>query len=365
MKALAITPKKAYSAKIIDVPLPAFNDNEVLVKVLEAGVCTTDREIYAGLYGEAPQNGPYLIMGHESIGVIEAVGDKVSGLKKGDCVVRTVRRQCTDFCLNCRNNEQDMCLTGKFTETGIKGLHGVMTEYYADNPQNLVLINPEDRDVGVLLEPLSFAVKTIAQAISVQERMSWDLKKALVIGAGPIGLLEAFILKAYDVDVDVAAKSKPGNLKSRLVKEIGARYIPADNINTLKKYNLIIESSGDSSNIWDGVKHLENNGVMCLTSITAGNKVECYWTDSFNLNMVLGNKIILGVVNSNISDYIQGAQLFSLFKKKWPKLLEKLITRRVCFSESLDVASLFKKESDDIKVVLEQKEGEIVNEAKS
>ncbi len=359
MKAIAIKPKERHSAKVIELPKPVPKDDEVLVKVLEAGVCTTDREIYDGLYGEAPVGSGYLIMGHESLGLVESVGPKTLGWPhKGAYVVRTVRRPCKDRCLNCREDEQDMCLTGNFTETGIKGLHGVMAEYYVDKPENLICVNnnydpAKHTDVGVLLEPLSFAEKAFRQAFKVQKRMCWKAANALVFGAGPIGLLEALILRYFKIDTDVVAATEKGNLKSKIVEEIGGRYFPLNEMHKLGKYDFIVEASGDSRSIKAALEHLGNNGVLALTSITNGDKFDVYRTDAINLDIVLGNKLVFGVVNSNREDYRISVRSLEIFKREWPGVLQKLITRRVPFTSDLDIDSLFRKEKGDIKVVLD------------
>ena len=77
MKSIIITPKQPYSARVLEISKPKLQKHEVLVKILEAGVCTTDREIYQGLYGEAPFGEDYLIIGHESLGIVESVGNAV------------------------------------------------------------------------------------------------------------------------------------------------------------------------------------------------------------------------------------------------------------------------------------------------
>lgn len=356
MRSIFITPKKAYSAWIGITRKPDVTSGKVRVKVLDAGVCTTDREIYEGMYGEPPNGLNFLVMGHESLGVVDKVGKKVKNFKKGDYIVRTVRRQCKDMCLNCENDEQDMCLTGDFKETGIKELDGVMREYYTDTPENLVKVSPEHQDVGVLLEPLSFAVKAVRQIYRVQDRMYWSPQKALIFGAGPIGLLEAMILRLDNVKVDVVAKSEKGNLKSQIVEEIKSHYHTIDTLDKLGKYDIIIESSGNAHNIKAGYPHLNNNGVFCLTSVTGNPQADWYKADKFNLDIVLGNKTIIGVVNSNFQDYVDGEKFFSTFKEKFPETLQKLITRRIPFSQDLNIKELFKKERDDIKVVLDVSE---------
>ncbi|MFH0797818.1 MAG: glucose 1-dehydrogenase [Candidatus Woesearchaeota archaeon] len=353
MKAITIIPKEKGSAKLMEVPVPSYKKNEVLVRVLDAGICRTDLEIYEGLYGETPVGENYLIMGHESLGVIEKVGRDITTLRQGNLVARTVRRQCIDMCINCRNDEQDMCLTGNYVETGIKGLHGVMAEYYVDSPKNLVRVQKKFADFGVLMEPLSFSEKAVRQTYLVGERMSaWEPKKALVIGAGPIGLLEAMILRAKGLDTYVAAWSKEGNNKSGIVSEIGARYVSVQEkpLNTLGKFDIIIESSGTVEMIGDAMQQLNTNGVLCLTSITGGERKLCLPLEKINIDFVLGNKSIVGAVNASMKDYSEGKKHLHNFESLWPGVTKKLITRRVNPENYL---AAFEKKPGDIKTVIE------------
>src|SRR4051812_23665416 len=68
MRALTVTPGKADSAGLEDVPEPPLSDGPVLVQTLAVGVCGTDLEIVSGKYGWAPPGKERLILGHESLG---------------------------------------------------------------------------------------------------------------------------------------------------------------------------------------------------------------------------------------------------------------------------------------------------------
>lgn len=96
MKAVAVIPGKANSIHLRDVPKPTVSDvtdgRGVLVKLLRVGVDGTDKEINAAEYGAPPPGDDYLIIGHESFGVVEEVGPQVTELQAGDYVVATVRR---------------------------------------------------------------------------------------------------------------------------------------------------------------------------------------------------------------------------------------------------------------------------------
>ena len=96
MKAIAVVSGEAGSVHLANIPRPAVGDvpngRGVLVKVLRVGVDGTDKEINAAEYGAAPVGESILVIGHESFGVVEAVGENVTELSPGDFVVATVRR---------------------------------------------------------------------------------------------------------------------------------------------------------------------------------------------------------------------------------------------------------------------------------
>src|SRR5262249_52887439 len=104
MKAVAVLPAKPNSVHLRELPFQGLSDQPhqhvcrvpegraVLVRVLQIGVDATDREINEALYGNAPPGGEHLIIGHESFGQVEEVGNKVTEVKPGDYVSCTVRR---------------------------------------------------------------------------------------------------------------------------------------------------------------------------------------------------------------------------------------------------------------------------------
>ena len=89
MKAVALIPRKPDSLYLAELPSPSIDDvpggRGVLVKVLRVGLCGTDREMQAGEYGAPPSGYDFLVLGHESLGVVERVGPNVTGVARGDC----------------------------------------------------------------------------------------------------------------------------------------------------------------------------------------------------------------------------------------------------------------------------------------
>lgn len=354
-RAIAVSAGHKNSSRIVDIELPSIDESEVLVRVLEVGICGTDAELDEGLYGETPSDEMFLVIGHESLGIVEEVGASVNNLKKGDYVVATVRRPCPK-CVNCENEQNDMCLTGEYLERGIKGLHGYMVNYYKERPEFLIKVPQRHRNIGVLLEPLSIIEKAVTQTLEMQKRMFWDPKKVLVLGAGPIGLLATMLFRNLGLEVYTLATRSSDSLKATLVCETGATYINVkkDPIITLKSkvgsFDLIVDATGSAEAAFDSICLLETNGVLCLTSVTCGAKKIEIDVDKLNLDLVLGNKIVYGIVNSNPAHFKSGVQHFDEFEKKWPGLMSRLITRRESFE---NFKKALTKEREDIKTVLE------------
>lgn len=110
-----------------EVGEPPVSDGDLLVRIIEIGVCGTDREIVDGTYGRAPDGDDRLVLGHESFGQVLECPAK-SGFARGDFVVGIVRRPDPVPCRSCAAGEWDMCLNGLYTERGTGGRHGYGSE---------------------------------------------------------------------------------------------------------------------------------------------------------------------------------------------------------------------------------------------
>src|SRR5437868_6452273 len=153
MKAVAVFPEQKSVKVVSDHPEPKLERaTDVMLQMLEVGVCGTDREIARFDYGTPPSGSPYLVLGHESLGRVVEVGSGVARIKQGDLVVTMVRRPCGHpDCPACAIGRPDFCLTGDFTERGISGRHGFMTERVVDDESYMIVLSPTLDQVGVLL----------------------------------------------------------------------------------------------------------------------------------------------------------------------------------------------------------------------
>jgi len=306
-------------------------------------------EIIQGGYGEAPSGSDYLILGHECLATVEEAPSNSAGIRKGDLVVPTVRRP--DACLNCKGGESDMCLTGQYTEHGIRGLHGFCSEYSTSDLNFLVSVPTELSEVAVLLEPTSVAEKGVFQSFKIQERMIWKPQKALVLGTGPVGLLTVLLLRLRGLDVTAVATRPKDSLKARIVEKIGGTYVNANDqpITGLGKFDLILEETGVASLAAEAQGLLNNNGVLCLLGIYRPNLATQDIGHSYD-DIVLGNKITFGSVNANKRYFLSGIQDFKTIQQRFPGVLKSMFTKMVGPS---NYSQAYSPTKDDIKSVID------------
>ena len=338
MKAIAVIPGKPNSIHLREVPKPRHEDipngRGVLVKVLRVGVDGTDKEINAAEYGAAPPGDDYLILGHESFGRVEAVGPSVFELQPGDYVVASVRRPGSS--IYDEIGLQDMTTDDIYFERGINLRHGYLAEYYADDADFVVKVPQGLKEVGVLLEPSSVAEKAIAQAYEVQRRMRvWRPRRAAVLGAGTLGLLASMFLRLRGLEVVTLGRTEPPYLNSRLLEEIGVRYLSTKSISLNQAssqfgpFDLIIEGTGSSPLVFEAMEVLGKNGVLVMVSITGGDRNIEIPADRINQGFVLGNKLALGSVNASREDFERAVQDLSQAALTYPGWLSKLLTHPV------------------------------------
>jgi threonine dehydrogenase-like Zn-dependent dehydrogenase len=344
MRAVAVYPSQR-QVRVMDHPEPKITtDTQARMRVLDVGICGTDREIVSFQYGTPPEGSDYLIIGHESLSEVVEAGSKVSKVKPGDLVVMTVRRPCPHAgCVACRQGRQDFCYTGDFTERGIKQNHGYMTEFVVEEEEYLNPVPRELRDVGVLVEPLTIAEKSLEQLWTVQNRLPWDgRRRAVVLGAGPVGILGAMALKVEGFEVSVYSRSPDHAENNQILSAIGARYIAAETHSTddLAKIaapiDVVYEATGASGVAFDVLKHLGPNAVFVFTGVPGRKAPIPVDTDEIMRNMVLNNQLVVGSVNAPPQAFRSAIQHLGIFAQKWPDTLRSVITGRFPLDRAMD-----------------------------
>jgi threonine dehydrogenase-like Zn-dependent dehydrogenase len=351
MRALTVLPHHENSLAISEVPEPKAQPGELLVDGVAIGVCGTDKEIVAGEYGWLPPGLDHLIIGHESLGrVREAPQD--SGFSAGDLVVGVVRRPDPVPCGACANGEFDMCRNGRYTERGIKELHGYGSERWSIETDFAVRLDPRLAEVGMLLEPTSVVAKAWQQIESVGRRAWFEPRTALITGAGPIGLLAAMLGVQRGLETHVLDRMTSGP-KPQLVRDLGATY-HSDTIDDLMKSlrpDVVVEATGVGSLVFSAMSGTAPFGIVCLTGVSpTGHRLQVE-ASALNQQIVLENDVVVGSVNANLEHYRLAADALAAADLGW---LTRLVSRRVPLER---FAEAFVSQDDDVKVVITLGEG--------
>jgi glucose 1-dehydrogenase len=346
MKSIAVIPAE-HDVKMIEREEPKLRSpSDVKVRILEVGVCGTDREICSFQYGTPPTGSDYLVIGHESLGEVVELGSAVAGLKPGDLVVTMVRRPCLhEECVSCVSGRADFCYTSDFTERGIKEAHGFMAEFVVDDERNMNLVSASLRDTAVLVEPLTIAEKALAQIWSMQGRLPWacphsaakglgHCHRAVVLGAGPVGLLGAMALVRQGFETYVYSREAAPNPKSAIVESVGATYVSAESASIdqlaamVGNIDVVYEASGASRLSFEVIQRLGVNGIFVFTGVPGRKAPVSIDTDLVMRNVVLKNQAVFGSVNASRANFQDAIRDLAAFNELWPAAVRALITGR-------------------------------------
>ena len=342
MRAMVVQPKHPGTAAVVDVRGPV-GTGDVVVDGLLVGICGTDREIAEGAHGEAPPGETHLVVGHESLGRVVSAPTG-SGLSAGDLVVGIVRRPDPVPCHPCSVGAWDMCRNGRYTERGIKGLHGFGAEQWRIEPEFAVQVDPTLGDAAVLLEPASIVAKAWDHIEAISGRSAVQPGCVLVTGAGPIGLLAAMLGAQRGLDVHVLDQRTDGP-KPGLVADLGATY--HQRLGEVPEPDIVIECTGVPSLVLDVLTHQRPAGIVCLTGVSAPGRESEVDLGALNRQIVLQNDVVFGSVNANRAHYGQAAAALAAADREW---LLRLLTRRVPLSSW---TTGLRPETNDVKVVVD------------
>lgn len=355
-RAIAIDPDRPGAVHRTEIAVPELSASGVLVQTLQVGVCGTDREIIHGHIGRPPAGERELVLGHEVLGRVVATGADVTDLAPGDLVTASVRRP--DGCPACQAGEPDMCLWGEYEERGIVERHGFMTEYWVEERDWVFPLPDHLAEVGVLVEPLTVVEKAVRQIDLIQRRLAyWEPGTALVIGAGPIGILATLLLRSRDIAVTTAARTPQPNRAAQVVERAGAAYVSTreESLEALGErlgnIDIILECSGASEIVFEGMRMLGRNGVLVPLGVTDPQLRAEVGVGRITGEIVGKNKTIVGSVNAGIEDFPNAIERLGTFERLWPGLLGEMITERIPFDG--DVESIVAKPPRSIKTVIE------------
>ena len=204
-----VKPSRAPGLKVTTVPKPVPGPGEVLIAVRHAGVCGTDLHIADWDHWAEGRIKPPLVIGHEFAGEIEALGDGVTGLRKGQLVTAEGHIVC-GHCLQCRTGNSHIC-----KNTRIIGVDrdGAFADYIVMPTTNVLTLGGIPTEVGAIMDPVGNAFHTVLTA---------DIpgSSVFIVGCGPIGCFAVGIARAAGATKVIASDVNPKRLA--LAEKMGA-----------------------------------------------------------------------------------------------------------------------------------------------
>jgi threonine 3-dehydrogenase len=266
----AVTKQKAAAGlDLVEVPVPAIRDDEVLVRVEAASVCGTDLHIYNWDDWARQRIRPPLVLGHEFAGTVVDAGPLVRNANVDDYVSAESHVTC-GACFHCRTGRAHMC-----EQTRILGVDrdGAFAEYVAV-PDSVLWQNDRGKlppEIATLQEPFGNAVFAVGHA---------DLagKTVAVLGCGPVGLFSIGIARASGAGRILATDTRPFRLD--LARRMGAHVVldvsqtraatsALVELNEGEHLDVVFEMSGAPEAIETAFEAARNGGRVILFGIPA------------------------------------------------------------------------------------------------
>jgi len=327
-----------------DQPVPEYGPSDVLIRVEKAGVCGTDLHIYEWDKWAQNRIHPPLVVGHEFMGVVEAVGDAVKLVAPGDRV--SAEGHIADLtCFLCRTGEAHIC-----EQVKIIGVDrdGAFADYIVMPEFNVWKLDPSIPDeFAAIFDPLGNAVHTVMAA-------GVSTKSVVITGVGSIGLMAIPVARAAGAAAVYAVDVNPAKLE--LAKSLGADETfdardPDVVDEILRRTNgdgadVLLEMSGSGQAIDNGLRMVRNGGRAALLGIPS---------DSISIN--LAERIIfkgLTVLGINGRRMFETWYQTQALVKSGRVDLRPVITHVLPFGE-FDRAFALMKSGEAAKIVLDVK----------
>jgi threonine dehydrogenase-like Zn-dependent dehydrogenase len=200
-----------------------------------------------------------------------------------------------------------------------------------EDPAQLIRIPAGLGRLGVLAEPTSICERAIRHALTIGGRQPWQLERALVVGAGAIGMISTYLLRLAGLEVWTASLEP----SSDLVTASGARYVStsdtslADLRTETGGFDLVVSAVPDAQVMADSLGLLRRSGVACLLGIDGRPQAVSIDGPVLGLDAVLENRVLFGSVNAHHQDWLAAVASLDRARERWPEALEAFVGRRV------------------------------------
>jgi threonine 3-dehydrogenase len=270
--------KRAPGLTVTTVPKPAPGPGEVLIAVRHAGVCGTDLHIADWDPWAQGRIKPPLVIGHEFAGEIVALGDGVTGLRKGQLVTAEGHIVC-GHCLQCRTGNSHIC-----KNTRIIGVDrdGAFAEYIVMPTTNVLTLSGIPTEVGAIMDPMGNAFHTVLTA-------EIPGSTVLVVGCGPIGCFAVGIARAAGATKVIASDVNPKRLA--LAENMGAHItINAAKDDVVK--TVVGETGGEGADVVCEMSGVPSALHQAFAAVRMGGRVQLLGIPKGDVPMDFANEII-------------------------------------------------------------------------
>ncbi len=269
---------RAPGLAVKNVPKPAPGPGEVLIAVRHAGVCGTDLHIADWDPWAQGRIKPPIVIGHEFAGEIEALGDGVTGLRKGQLVTAEGHIIC-GHCLQCRTGNGHIC-----KNTRIIGVDrdGAFAEYVVMPTTNVLTLSGIPTEVGAIMDPMGNAFHTVLTA-------EIPGSTVFIVGCGPIGCFAVGIARAAGATKVIASDVNPKRLA--LAEKMGAHVtINAAKDDVVKA--VIAETGGEGADVVCEMSGVPSALHQAFAAVRMGGRVQLLGIPKGDVPVDFANEII-------------------------------------------------------------------------
>ena len=292
-----VKPAAAPGLELRQVPVPVPGPGEVLIKIHKTAICGTDVHIYDWTPWSAEHVKPPMVIGHEYVGEIAALGAGVTGLTVGMRVSGEGHITC-GHCRNCHTGNIQWC---KNTKSVGVDRDGAFAEYVCIPEKNVIIIDPQlDEDVVAFFDAFGNATHTALMFNLVGEDV-------LITGAGPIGVIACGICKYAGARRVVITDMNEYRLD--LARKMGAdaavNVAKEDLQEVMKQQGLVegfdvgLEMSGSGAAFKQMLSVMRNGGKVSLLGLGNG-------PISLDMNLIIGKGLTLqGIYGRKMDNWHQ------------------------------------------------------------
>jgi len=333
--------------EIREIPLPATEEDEVLVRIRQVAFTRRDRLVLESGDSTFPAGSDFMVMGHVALGRVEAVGSMVTDLEPGDLVVPTIRRDC-DHCIDARS---DMCVDLELsTNCGLDREHGFAQEYISQKARYLVKVPDELENLAILLPLLGMVEKAHMELVETRQRYDFFCfhdedkvtPKTLISGMGPVGLLTALLTSLYGYRQTVFARREVDDTRARILAPLDIEYLntsraPLAGLDKRKYcFRQIFETTGDPDFILSLMSFMDANAVAVLMALpeteSTGKDANASLSRLFK-DMVSMNQVVLGSLRAGREALISAVSQMEELSELYGDQLDQIISHRIPFKD--------------------------------